>query len=286
MKRVVFSINLLMLYIISFAQVPESFNYQAIPRNASGGTYPDQAMKGRFSILSGSPTGTEAYVETFSATTSSLGILDLQVGKGTQVSGTFSTINWGGNSYYLKIEIDPTGGTSYVEMGTTQLLSVPYALYAKTSGHYVGELYGGGIIVAVWRQGGVEHGLIASLVDISASAAWSNITEEIGVSAQSEYEGQVNTNAIIAQSGHIVSAAKLCDDYSSDGFGDWYLPAVWELEQCKNVTFIVNTILSVTNGFQSDYWSSTELSGGSAYLDGWGFTNKTSSFRVRAVRRF
>jgi uncharacterized protein (TIGR02145 family) len=133
MKRVVLSIIIVLMCVLSIAQVPESFNYQAIPRNASGGTYPDQAMNIRISILSGSPTGSSVYAETFNATTTSLGLLNLQVGKGTPVSGNFTTINWGTGSYYLKVEIDPAGGTSYVVMGTTQLLSVPYALFSETS---------------------------------------------------------------------------------------------------------------------------------------------------------
>jgi hypothetical protein len=131
MKKVVLSIIIVFLCILSFAQVPESFNYQAIPRNSSGAVYADQAMNLRTSILSGSPTGTSVYSETFAATTTSLGLINLQIGKGTPVSGSFTTINWGSGSYYLKVEIDPTGGTSYVAMGTTQLLSVPFALFAK-----------------------------------------------------------------------------------------------------------------------------------------------------------
>jgi hypothetical protein len=133
MKRTVLSIFILSLCTLVFTQVPESFNYQAIPRNASGGTYPDQAMNLRISILSGSPTGSSVYTETFSQTSTSLGLLNLQIGKGTVVSGSFSTINWGAGSYYLKVEIDPNGGTNYVAMGTTQLLSVPYALHSKTT---------------------------------------------------------------------------------------------------------------------------------------------------------
>jgi hypothetical protein len=131
MKKALLSIIILVVCGLSVAQVPESFNYQAIPRNSSGGSYPDQPMKGQFSILSGSPTGPAVYVETFSGTTSSLGILNLQVGKGTVVSGNFTTINWGNNTYFIKVELDPTGGTNYVVMGTTQLLSVPYALFSK-----------------------------------------------------------------------------------------------------------------------------------------------------------
>lgn len=99
-----------------------------------------------------------------------------------------------------------------------QLLSVPYAIYAKTAEtvstgmtHYIGELFEGGIVVTVWKVDGTEHGLIDSLTDVSESATWSNITDvEIGITAQSQTDGQANTNAIIAQNGHTLSAASLC----------------------------------------------------------------------------
>jgi len=132
MKRILLSVIIGIICIIINAQVPESFNYQAIPRNGSGGTYPDQGMNIRISILSGSPAGSSVYTETFSATTTSIGLLNLQIGQGTQVSGTFSAIDWGSNLFYIKVEVDPAGGTTYTDMGTTQLLSVPYALNTKS----------------------------------------------------------------------------------------------------------------------------------------------------------
>jgi hypothetical protein len=126
----------IMLSIFSNAQVPESFNYQAIPRNGEA-IYPEVTMDVRISILSGSPTGSLAYSETFNATTTSLGLLNLQIGAGTPISGTFISINWGTGIYYMKVEIDTDGGGSnYIEMGTTQLLSVPYALHAKNVDSY------------------------------------------------------------------------------------------------------------------------------------------------------
>jgi hypothetical protein len=80
----------------------------------------------------------------------------------------------------LGIELNT--GSGYVAMGTTQLLSVPYALYANSAGstsgstggftHYVGELFGGGIVVSVWKTNGVEHGLIASLTNLSTGIQW------------------------------------------------------------------------------------------------------------------
>jgi uncharacterized protein (TIGR02145 family) len=133
MKRVALSIIILTMCIFSMAQVPESFNYQAIPRNGSGGTYPDQKMNIRISLLSDSPAGEAVYTEIFETRTTSLGIINLQIGKGTPESGSFTEINWGKGSYYLKVEIDPAAGKSYVEMGTSQLLSVPYALHSKTA---------------------------------------------------------------------------------------------------------------------------------------------------------
>ena len=192
-------------------------------------------------------------------------------------------------------ETKVSAGTNVTVTGTGTS-STPYVINSASGGggftHYIGELYGGGIVVSVWKVSGVEHGLIASLTDLSTLVVWSNVSTLIGTSAQSPTNGQTNTNAIIAQSGHTTSAAKLCDSYTNGGYSDWYLPAVWELNQCYNAAFIVNTILGVTNGFQFDYyWSSTESFdnfAGFVYFD-YGstyFDNKTSAYRVRAVRRF
>ena len=88
----------------------------------------------KVSILQGSVSGTAVYTETQTATSNANGLVTLQIGGGTVVSGTFSTIDWSSGSYFIKSEIDPTGGTSYLVAGTTQLLSVAYALYANSAG--------------------------------------------------------------------------------------------------------------------------------------------------------
>jgi len=88
------------------------------------------------SILKGSSSGISQYSELHSANTGDLGIVNLVIGNGTGKIGDITTIDWGADTYFLKVEIDKTGGESYVEMGTTQLLSVPYALHAKTSENY------------------------------------------------------------------------------------------------------------------------------------------------------
>ncbi len=158
--------------------------------------------------------------------------------------------------------------------------------------HYIGELYGGGIVVSVWKEAGYEHGLIASLTDISINTGYSNVTNTIiGLAAQSPTDGQANTNAIIAQPGHTTSAALLCDNYSAGGFSDWYLPALMELNACFNSAFIVNTILGA-NGITfgaNYYWSSTEWVSNHAYIYfayGLQATPKSNQEYVRAVRRF
>lgn len=120
-------------YMVS-AQAPEKMSYQAIVRNGSGQILTNQNVAVRVSILQGSAAGTSVYSERITGTTNVNGLVSLEIGSGTVISGTFNTINWGGNSYYLKTETDPAGGTNYTITGTSQLLSVPYALYAKTSG--------------------------------------------------------------------------------------------------------------------------------------------------------
>ncbi|WP_379965696.1 beta strand repeat-containing protein [Epilithonimonas sp. UC225_85] len=120
-------------YMVS-AQAPEKMSYQAIVRNASGQLLTNQNVAVRVSVLQGSAAGTAVYSERVTGTTNVNGLVSLVIGSGTVISGTFNSINWGSNSYYLKTETDPAGGTNYTITGTSQLLSVPYALYAKTSG--------------------------------------------------------------------------------------------------------------------------------------------------------
>jgi len=120
-------------YMVS-AQAPEKMSYQAIIRNNTGQLLTNQNVAVRVSVLQGSAAGTSVYSERITGTTNVNGLVSMEIGSGTVLSGTFNTINWGGNSYYLKTETDPTGGTNYTITGTSQLLSVPYALYAKSSG--------------------------------------------------------------------------------------------------------------------------------------------------------
>jgi hypothetical protein len=117
-----------------FAQTPEAIKYQSVARNLSGQTINNTLISVRFSIIDQISTGTVLYSETHSPTTNEFGLFSLNIGTGAVVSGIFASIDWGTNDKFLKVEADFSGGTSFIEMGTSQLLSVPYALYAKYAG--------------------------------------------------------------------------------------------------------------------------------------------------------
>nr|NQU91993.1 hypothetical protein [Bacteroidota bacterium] len=116
------------------SQPPQSFKYQALVRDNSGEILQNQSVGIRISIHDATAGGTILYQETFTETTNQFGMVNLEIGNGTPTLGTtMSAIDWGNNHKFLEVEVDPQGGTSYVSMGTSQLLSVPFALYSDRS---------------------------------------------------------------------------------------------------------------------------------------------------------
>jgi hypothetical protein len=141
------------------AQAPASINYQAAARDNAGNILASQAVSFRLTILQGSIAGTTAYQETHVTTTNALGLVNLALGGGTVNQGTFQSINWAGGPFYLQVEL-AVGAGAFQQMGTSQFLSVPYAMYAAKSGN---KVYGGnGIAVSndsiksVWTQTGSD----------------------------------------------------------------------------------------------------------------------------------
>ena len=128
--KTIFSTLFIFISTCIFAQVPQGISYQAIALNGSGNPVVSSNVGVRLSILDNSATGTVLYTETHTKTTSPQGLFNLVIGQGTPTTGTFSTINWGTNSKFLKVEMDASGGANYILVGTTQLLSVPYAMTA------------------------------------------------------------------------------------------------------------------------------------------------------------
>ena len=116
------------------AQAPQKMSYQAVVRNSANALVTNQNVGMRISILQGNSSGAIVYMETQTPTSNANGLVSLEIGVGTVVNGNFSAIDWSNGPYFIKTETDPAGGTNYSISGTSQLLSVPYALYAQTSG--------------------------------------------------------------------------------------------------------------------------------------------------------
>lgn len=133
MKKLLVLLCLLVVSAVE-AQAPQYLNYQGIARDASGNII-TTAIGVKFEILQGGASGTLVYDETNTIMPSSAGIFTTAIGSGAASTGTFSAINWANSPYFLRISIDPAGGTSYSTVGTSELLSVPYALYAEKAGN-------------------------------------------------------------------------------------------------------------------------------------------------------
>lgn len=400
MRHILYFLFSVLLSLNSFAQAPSKMSFQAVIRNSSNQLVVNQSVGMRISVLQGSSNGTAVYVETQTPTTNTNGLVSFEIGSGTAISGNLDAINWSNGPYFLKTETDPTGGTSYTITANNEMLSVPYALYAESSGssipgpqgpagptgptgltgstgaqgpagqaganglntivktsiepvgancatggvkleygvdansngslqpgeinaaltqyvcngavgpqgpsgsggggftHYIGEEFGGGVIFHLWKDNlGVEHGLIVALNNQSTSQTWSNVAgTQIGATAQSSWNGLTNSNAIVAQSGHTSSAAKLCVDLVAGGQSDWYLPSVDELSLLWHNRFNVNKTLSTIGGatilpFFDVFWTSSEY----LALNAWYFNfgngyainiAKSTAFYVRAIRAF
>jgi len=138
MKKLVLSlVAIATISLSSYGQAPEGFKYQAVVRDAGNTILNNQAVGMQIEILQGGISGTPVYTESFTPTTNTYGLVNLEIGTGT-TSDDFTIIDWANDTYFIRTSIDVTGGSSYSVMGTSQLMSVPYALYAKTSGNGAG----------------------------------------------------------------------------------------------------------------------------------------------------
>lgn len=133
MKKTIFLAFFLLNILNLFSQAPSKFNYQGVARDSKGNVLVNQSVSLKVSILDSVITGVNIYSELHTAKTNQLGLFNLSIGSGNVVSGIFENISWGRNDKFIKIEMDPNGGSNYVLIGTSQLLSVPYALNAKSA---------------------------------------------------------------------------------------------------------------------------------------------------------
>jgi microcystin-dependent protein len=133
MKKVFLFISGTIFCSVLFAQAPQGISHQAVIRNSLNEVVTNTTVGIRVSILQGSPTGTVVYKETQAPVSNANGLITYIIGQGVVETGVFDTIDWSNGPYFLKTEADPDGGTNYTITGTTQLLSVPFALHAKTA---------------------------------------------------------------------------------------------------------------------------------------------------------
>ncbi len=294
--KTIMVLGTLTLYLFpAHGQSPEKMSYQAVIRNSSDSLVINTQIGMKINIRQGSASGTVVYTETQTPTTNANGLVSIEIGSGAG----FNTIDWSAGPYFIETKTDPTGGTNYTITGTSQLLSVPYALHAKTAETVtsgaslaIGQSYQGGIIF--WLDATGQHGLIAATADQSTGIQWYNGTYRYtGTTGDGLYAGKMNTAMIIAtqiadnQTGNF--AAKVCADYSVTvggvTYGDWYLPSKYEL----NLLYLQKTAVG---GFANTYyWSSTEYGNYNAWVQSFGNgyqTNlgKLSPYYVRPIRAF
>jgi hypothetical protein len=321
MNRIIMILFIAIFFQKALAQSPQAIPYQAIVRNASGNIISNQAVKLRFSMHDSLATGAIVYKELHTTSTNTQGLVNVNIGKGTLLSGTFSEINWGKNYKFIQVELDALNNNTYTDLGTTQMMSVPYALYAEKTGtssgfqHYVGEVFGGGVIFHLLKDSNrAEHGLIISTIDLG-NTVWG--TEGLTIpNAMNFYDGSMNTLSIINNESISNNAAHLCSIYRGGGYNDWYLPSIEELlliyENRYNLNYTLKNIVgsnsiynpnpqSNNNWTQSyNYWSSTQFvfeSNTYAYNLAYNLTTggtpvsvdngpKSTILTVRAIRKF
>jgi len=262
-----FTLSILATLTLSvFAQTPQKLSYQAVVRNSSGGLVTGHAVGIRISILQGSESGTPVYVETHTTTTNANGLATVQIGGGTVLSGTFATINWSSATYYLKTEADPAGGSSYTIIGTSQLLSVPYALNSKTSESVAdnsvtsAKIAGGSVTGAKIAQAGATSGQVLK---------WNGTTWLPAVDAITlPYSGTGTSDGPLFNINNLGTSGAI-STFSSGNYGIW-----GESGSTSGIgVYGVNkTSTGTTYGVFGDVYSSTGFSGffqgGKFYIQG------------------
>ena len=278
MKKLLLT-SFLLLSLVTFAQVPQGISYQAIALNGSGTPVVSSNVRVKLSILDVSAIGTILYSETQLKTTNAQGLFNLVIGQGTVVSGTFASINWGTNSKFLKVEMDATGGTSYVTVGTTQLLSVPYAMaagnIAKDNTYSSNrDTSGSGYIVVYttseargfggsnWYTTSLSGNVLGSITSNNATAVYTS-SEARAFNGTSWYTTSLSGTFKGASSSN--NSLLVYTDSEARGYGgtSWYTTS---LSGTVKGTIASNTNIAVytdseARAFNGTNWYTTSLSG-------------------------
>lgn len=226
MKISIFFLKLACLIFIIFfgsqlwSQAPYSFNYQGVARNGTGDPLDNKVINLRISVLQSAADGNVQFQEEQSATTSNRGLFSIRIGEGSAIIGTLSNIDWATDIYFIKVEMDPTGGQNFINLGSSQLYSVPYALYAMNAGS--SDDTGGG------TQNLTLDGSVLSIengnsVDLSVLH---DGVEDADSDPENELQLLSLTNNVLSiSSGNSVNLPD-----SSDGGGNGNGPSVWHTD--------------------------------------------------------
>jgi len=322
MKKLTPTLFLLFLSLCIYGQSPEKMSYQAVIRDASNTLVTNQSIGMQISILQTTITGTTVYAETHTVTTNLNGLVSLEIGTGS-TSDTFSTIDWSAGPYFIKTETDPTGGSSYTITGTSQLMSVPFAMYAKSSGNGI-TTDQSDAIVANTAKVGYADALVSANTDVAANTAKVGYTEA-AVSANTDVAANTlkvsytqpiySVNTFYAELGGYVIAVRdggkhgLVVAMEDQGNSSWYEAndllsdannhdvngakfMDWRLPTKRELNLVYNQKSNIVGDFFGIYWSSTEYDNNNAwaqiFLDGLQVNNigKDYASGVRAVRAF
>ena len=264
MKRNLLSLSALLISTIVFAQAPLAFKYQAVVRDNTGNLLAEQSVGIQIDILKGAPDGTSVYNETHVATTNEYGLVNLEIGSGTSTDD-FGTINWGDDDYFLQISLDASGGTSYELLGTSQLLSVPYALHSSVADSVVKESQ---TLVIDGNTLSISDGNSVDLPDGGTGVAAGNYTIHIsGDISDSEAAQKLanelgpNTRTILVyQTTNLttldLSDVKFLDDLNIQNNASLSTILVDNLETCNNLSIrYCNSLVSIEFPLLSTCWS-------------------------------
>jgi hypothetical protein len=257
MQKITLVFGLVFIAFGIYAQPPQLIPYQAIARDNSGNPVLNQNIGLRFSIHDQTISGTVVWQESQTVVSNNLGIIVTALGGTTQLT----SVDWGSGAKFLQVEMDIAGGTNYLDMGTQQMMSVPYALYAETSGsvinnggsgngsfmHWIGEYFQGGVICHLWKDfQGIEHGLIVSINDLGYVNQFSlgSLTPQSQSLGLSTLNNDGFYNSQISSGG----AYDICNNYSHDGYGDWYWPSFLEFTTLIYNRFVVDNTLKTIPG--------------------------------------
>ncbi len=263
MKNFLLLLAVIFLSFFAYGQVPQALTYQAVARNAAGNAIINSTISIRISIKDVTSTGPTLYSETHSVTTNQFGLFTIAIGTGLIQSGVFSTINWALGSKYMKVEMDATGGSAYIDMGTSQLLSVPYALVAgSVINTSAGDDWGAQTAITNPTIGG--NGTTASPLGIAQQGAssgqtlkwngsqWVPANDMVGAGGDNWGTQIVITNSTLSGAGTSASPLGMAQQGATTGQTLKWNGAAWapanDIDNDAQTISLVGSNLSISNG--------------------------------------